>query len=157
MRITEQLLNGLVSPDKSPPRDDKNEDQQPPIEPEPPQKGFVLASDLITLCDDFNLNSDLTEPDNSCLTSTREQHTLTLKDAASTVKVVCCVCVCVNGNGTYVIILQENTVGRDHAVQAQLDNLKLWLEVQFTVLNGKIDAIVEKHRRHRKVCHIIKF
>ena len=95
MRITEQLLNGLVSPEKSQPRDDNNEDPQPPIEPEPPQKGFVLANDLITLSEGFNLDSDLTEPDNSFLTSTREQHTLTLKDAASTVKVVWCVCVCV--------------------------------------------------------------
>jgi hypothetical protein len=42
----------------------------------------------------------------------------------------------------------------DCAVQAQLDNLKLWLELQFTALNRKIDAIVEKQRYHRKVCHV---
>jgi hypothetical protein len=93
MRMTEQLLNGLVSPEKSPPSDDKNEDQQPPIEPEPRNDQqpppFVLASDLITLSDDFTLDSDSPEPEESLLISRTEQCTLSLKDAASAVKVVC--------------------------------------------------------------------
>jgi hypothetical protein len=166
--MTEQLLNGPVSPEKSPPSGDKNEDQQPPIQPEPRDDQqpppFVLASDLITFGDDFTLDSDSPEPEDSLLISRTEQHTLSLKDAASTVKVVCeCVCVCVRVHirtwEWYIIIilmiLQENTIGWDRAVQAQLDNLKLWLELQFTALNRKIDAIVEKQRRHRKVCHVI--
>ena len=54
------------------------------------------------------------------------------------------------------MIVQENTHGWDHAVQAQLDTLKLWLEWQFTALNEKVDAIMERQRCHRKVHHVIK-
>lgn len=136
MRRTKELLNGLVSPEKLPPSGDKNEDQQqqPPIypceeeQPPPPQQGFVLASNLTTLSDDIFLDKDSREPEISFLVL---QHTPPHKDAASTHK--------------------DNTLGWDRAVQAQLNNLKLWLELQLTALNKKINAIMEKQRRHRKV------
>ena len=123
-------------------------------------KKDVLASDLITL-DDFNLDSDSPEAEFIFGLKKRATHSSTEGCCQHSQGSVCvCVCVCVCTWEWYIIvilmILQENTVGWDHAVQAQLDNLKQWLELQFIAFNRKIDAIVEKQRRHRKVCHIIK-
>ena len=54
------------------------------------------------------------------------------------------------------VIIQGTLVGWERSVQGQLDNLKLWLELQFTTLNRKVDGIAEDvnaRKRHKKVCY----
>ena len=57
-------------------------------------------------------------------------------------------------------IIQGTLVGWERSVQGQLDNLKLWLELQFATLNRKVDGIAEdvkSRKRHKKVCYGLYF
>ena len=55
-------------------------------------------------------------------------------------------------------IIQENTYKWDRSVQGNLENLKMWLDLQFTAINRKIDDIAEEvkmRRRHKKVRSVL--
>ena len=54
------------------------------------------------------------------------------------------------------VIVHGTSVGWEHSVQGQLDNLKLWIELQFGTLNRKMDGIAEDVKSckcHKKVCY----
>ena len=98
MRITEQLLDGLVSPEKSPSTTDESDVEQPCKKKQTtspkksPHKGFILASNLSPACDYLD-HSPERELSFSVPKSTPR---LTPRLIDLTNKVLClCVCVCV--------------------------------------------------------------